>query len=202
MTRLNGMESHGHERYASLMSVCLDGTATRQDWLELVGHLGSCSACAAVWDGWQEVDRLLSTTPPAVPSRSLVEGVSERLGQGGYRESRWGWLTVSVALVGTTSLGTSCLAFAWLLWWGWRYPLELVAVLSTGAKMMSGMSWMLAEIESLIESTGGSGLTGLLASCLLGAGGLAVFWIWHAVRAWRSGGQPLLTPPDRTRISR
>ena len=157
-------------------------------------HLDSCSACAAIWERWQEVDRLLSTTPAVAPSRSLAEGVSERLSQSASRESRWGWLTVGVALVGTMSLGTSCLAFAWLLWWGWRHPLELVAVLSAGAKMVSGMSWVLAGIESVIESIGGSGLTALLASCLIGAGGLAVSWIWDVVRAGPSEGSTPLDP--------
>jgi anti-sigma factor RsiW len=194
MSRPSGMEPPGHEQYLSLMSACLDGGATREEWLELAGHLDSCPACEALWGRWQEVDRLLSTTPAAVPSRSLVEGVSERLSQSPSRESRWGWPTVGVALVGTLSLGTSWLAFAWLLWWGWRHPLELVAVLSAGAKMMSGVSWVLAGIESAIESIGGSGLATLLASCLIGAGGLAVFWIWGVARAGPSGGSAPLGP--------
>jgi predicted anti-sigma-YlaC factor YlaD len=195
ISRPNAMDSHGHERYASLMSVCLDGAATREEWLELAGHLDSCSACAAIWERWQEVDRLLSTTPSVAPSRSLAEGVSERLSQSSSRESQWGWLTVGVALVGTMSLGTSCLAFASLLWWGWRHPLELVAVLSAGAKLVSGMSWVLAGIESMVESIGGPGLTALLAWCLIGAGGLAVFWISDVARARGSNSS---TPFDPT----
>jgi len=194
MSRPGGLESRGHERYASLMSVCLDGVATREEWLELTGHLDACSACAGIWERWQEVDRLLSTTPPAVPSRSLVQGVSERLNQSPSPGSRRGWQMVGVALVVTMSLGTSCLTLAWLLWWGWRHPLELVTVLSAVAKMVSGVSWVLAEIESVIESIGGLGLSTLLTTCLIGAGGLAVFWLWDVARAGRSGGSTPFGP--------
>ena len=196
------MQPLGHERYTSLVSTCLDGAASPEQCLELLTHLESCPACAAMWEKWQDVDLLLSTTPLAVPPRSLVEVVAERISQGAPRESRWGWLTVGAALVGVMSLGTGCLALVWFLCWAWRHPLELVGVLSTGAQILSAAIWALAGIGSLIEGISGSGLAALFASCIVVAGSLAVSWVWEVAHAKRSGGPALLTPSHGTRILR
>jgi anti-sigma factor RsiW len=202
MLRLSRMEPNEHKQYVSLMSLCLDGVASREERLQLAGHLGSCPTCAATWERWQEVDRLLSATPAADPPLTLMEGVLARLHPSPPPESRWGWLTVGVMVVGTISLGTSCLAVAWLLWWGWRHPLELVTVLSAGAQMLSALSWLLVGIESSMASIGGLGFVALLASSIIGAGGLVILWIHEVVRTGHSRSLTPLAPPRTARISR
>ena len=61
-----------HQRFTTLMSLQLDGVASQSEQLELGRHLAECPECAAIWEQWQGLDRLLSAAPSAIPSSSLV----------------------------------------------------------------------------------------------------------------------------------
>lgn len=78
-----------HERYTSLMSLHLDEVAMPEQQLELARHLETCPACSAMWEQWQAIDRLLSTSPGMAPSRDLAEGWEQRLHE--HELNRLGW---------------------------------------------------------------------------------------------------------------
>ena len=184
-----------HERYTSLMSLHLDGVATPQEQVALARHLDACPACSAMWEQWQAIDRLMSTSPGVAPSRDLAAGLPQKLHQ--YELNRPGlcWLTLGLLVVWMLGLAGSCLAIVCLLWWGWRHPLEVATVLASGAQILSGASWLLGALETVIAGMGGLVLAGLLAICVIGAGGLVVLWIWTIVRTGSSTGSVAVTMP-------
>jgi len=83
-----------HERFTSLMSLHLDGVATPEEQLELDHHLRACPSCAAMWEEWQAIDRLLSTSPSVIPSCDLAVGLPQKLHSYEFRRPGWGRLTL------------------------------------------------------------------------------------------------------------
>jgi hypothetical protein len=77
----------------------------------------------------------------------------------------------------------TCLALAGLLWWGWRHPLAVAVVLSSGAKVLSGFTSLLAGVETAMEVLGGLGLGGSLAISMITSCGLIALWAYVVVRA-------------------
>jgi hypothetical protein len=156
-----------HERITLLMSLALDTMATPAEQLDQARHLIACPACAATWEELQSVDRWLAMTPPVAPARDLVAGVSRMLRPQAPVRSRSVWLPLGLMALGLLSQVTSCIAIAWLLWWGLRHPLDIAAALSSGAEALSKMSSTLAIAETLMKSLGASSSATALATCAL-----------------------------------
>jgi hypothetical protein len=177
-----------HERFTMLMSLCLDGVATRAERLELAQHVLVCPACATAWEQWKTIDQLLAMAPCAVPPRNLAVGVSLRLHQQASPNRKPAWLRVGALALGILSLTTSALVIAWLLWWGWHHTLELALLLSSGAETLSSVSWALAGIKAELRSLDGSGLKLSLATCVVCSGGLSALWLWALTHRGSSTG--------------
>lgn len=184
-----------HERYTSLMSLHLDGVATPEEQLEIVRHLDACPACAAMWEQWQAVDRLLSTSPSVAPSLDFSEELSQKLRQHELDRPGQGWLTLGLLAVCILGLAGSCLAIVCLLWWGWWHPLEVAVVLASGAHVLSGVSRLLEAFETVIAGMDGLVLAALLVICMTSAGCLVVLWIWVVVRTGIATGSATVTIP-------
>jgi anti-sigma factor RsiW len=187
-----------HERHTSLMSLQLDGVATPKEQLELTRHLDACPACAATWEQWQAIDRLLSTSPSVAPSLDLAQGLPLALHQRERSRPGWGWLTLGLLVVWILGLAGSCLAILCLSWWGLRHPLEVAVVLASGAQVLSEVNLLLGALETVIAGMGRLVLVGMLAICTTGAGGLVVLWIWVVIRTGIAPDSATVTMPAET----
>jgi predicted anti-sigma-YlaC factor YlaD len=176
-----------HERFTSLMSLVLDGAATPIERQELDEHLDVCSICAATWHQWQAVDRILSTVATVAPSHSLAGAVLQNLPARELNQSTSGWLTLGLLTACVLCLTTSCLATATLLWWAWQHPLAVAMMLSAGAQILSWASWILEELETVISSARGYGLSVLLADLML-CHGLILLGVWARSRTRSASG--------------
>jgi hypothetical protein len=134
-------------------------------------------------------------TPSAVPSRDLVAEVSLRLRRHAPVDRELGWLPVGLLVLGILSATTSCLAIAWLLWWGWHHPLEVAAILSSGAEALSGVSWVLEGMETVIRALDGLGLAASLGIGVICCGSLFVLSIWMLSHTESSTGSGPVTLP-------
>ena len=176
-----------HERYTSLMSLHLDEVAMPEQQLELARHLETCPACSAMWEQWQAIDRLLSTSPGMAPSRDLAEGWEQKLQEHELNRLGWGWLAPCLLVVWMLGLAGSCPAIVYLLWWGWRHPLETAMVLVSCAQVLSEVSWLMGGLDTVIAGIGGLIPAVLLAICIIGAGGLVVLLSLVVVRSGSIG---------------
>ncbi len=187
-----------HEPYTSLMSLSLDRVASPEEQLELERHLEACPTCAATWERWQAMDRLLSTSPSVNPSRNLAEGIPQMLHEKGLDRSHWGWLTLGLVVVWMVGLAGSCLAIVGLLWWGSRHPLEVAVTLASGAEVLSDVSLLLGALQAVVEALDSVLLAVLAAICIIVTGDLVVLWIWVLVRTGASRGSAVGTTPSES----
>jgi anti-sigma factor RsiW len=178
-----------HERYTSLMSLVLDGVASSREQQELCQHLDVCSACVETWHRWQAVDRMLLRAAVAEPSRSMADQIAQRFHQYRRHQSPMAWLAPGLLIGWVLCLGASCLAILGLLWLGWRHPLEVAIILSSGAQALSKATWVLANLETIVASAHLPGLPVIfLAWALCGTGLLLLgtYAVLHSVSARRS----------------
>jgi anti-sigma factor RsiW len=163
-----------HERFTLLMSLVLDGMATSQEQEELDRHLGLCSSCAAAWQDWQAVDRALSNAPTVVPTQRLAEAIEQKLSSNRRRRGMSDWLPVGLGMLWVSWVGAVGFVSIGLLWWGWRHPLEVAIMLSSGARLLSRVSGLMGGAEIAIASLLEPILGAWLAGWVLCAGGLLI----------------------------
>jgi anti-sigma factor RsiW len=176
-----------HERFRLLMSLVLDGAARPSEIEELARHLSACSSCAQTWNRWQSVDLMLSTAPPVVAPRSLVEGVAERLQQRSRKPRTWCWLPAGLLTLWTLWLGLSGLAMVGLLWWGWSHLPQVAAICSSLARMLTQLSRWLGGVEAVVAAAPHRSLAVLFGGVALCAYGLALLLSWAMVRTTGGG---------------
>jgi predicted anti-sigma-YlaC factor YlaD len=119
------VEKRVHQRYTALMSLQLDGVASQSEQLELGRHLAECPECAAIWEQWQALDRLLLAAPSAIPSSGLVLDTSLIVGVEAPPRRGVGWLLPAALFLGVLCLVRNCLAVVLVFRLGGHYVLEM-----------------------------------------------------------------------------
>jgi anti-sigma factor RsiW len=175
-----------HGKYTGLMSLSLDRETTPGQERELREHLACCAECAFTWDRWRMLDRRLTHVPLLAPAPGFTERVLARLQERRQRRSWQKWLGSGLVLVWGALFCGFWMAVAGLIWWGVRHPLEGALVLSTAARLISGVSWLLRGLGAVIGSVPpdtlalGVGLSACVTVCL----GALWLWVVGRSRSW------------------
>jgi hypothetical protein len=127
------------------------------------------------------------------PAPDFAARVMAKLEQRRQRVGLGKWLGSGLVLVWGLIFCGFWLVMAGLAWWGWRHPLEAGIVLSTAARLVSLVSWVLRGLGTVVNTVGPTTLAlGLSVSIGL-TGCLALLWIWVMARspAWSRGAVPV-----------
>jgi len=167
-----------HGDYTLLMSLALDGEATPAEESRLQEHLRTCTACAAIWDRWQILDRRLATAPLVAPPADLVAKVMAQVDERELRRRRARWFGsgLLVSWLGVILLGLAVTATLVIL--GTRYPQLVRTALAGAFEVIDGIGWLLIGLTTCASNLGAPAIAasvGLLATltCILG-----MLWLW------------------------